>query len=648
MFQCDRRARLISCPVAEAGTIDFELARFEHLVETQRGHIVRVGGTWSTPTPRELPHPTLLAGEGEEVVRIAPLPIPGQAPPRADGESAWLATYSLPKHLFAEGRAPTCRLQPAPDVVLDLPALTLPSADSAAIFGASPPAPIAAAAAAGAPIAAPDLAAEPAAAGAPATGVRDLFLPAVRSHRRLVLAVIALAVVASLLGLAIRSPTYRASAQLLVTPLPRNEDVLEGLPELRATGDPAQAVSTVARLVKSTDTAALAARRLGGGWTAPRVLKRVSTTPRGESNVLEVQAKADGGREAARIANTFARSAVDLRDRRLRQLAGAALARANAQRAALTDPTTPDAQTLDERIAALQRIQANGDPTVGLLQVAGVPRRREGLPPWAILLLSALAGGVLGVAAAGLLDLVGPGRIDSEEALDALYPLPVLTRLPSLPRRAVTADAPQLREALRTLQVQLELEPGRHRAIMVTSASTGDGKTTTALAFAHELATSGREVIVVDLDLRKPDLARRLGVRPEHGLEHLVAGRLALADALVPVPSTPGLQLLSPAGQTDLSTLEAVARHLPDIVEGATALADYVVLDTPPVGEVSDALTFARSVDDLLIVCRIGQTKRPSFETMRDVLERVGTPPSGLVVIGGAGSQAAVLSPAYA
>ena len=174
---------------------------------------------------------------------------------------------------------------------------------------------------------------------------------------------------------------------------------------------------------------------------------------------------------------------------------------------------------------------------------------------------------------------------------------------------------------------------------MVTSASTGDGKTTTALAFATELATAGREVIVVDLDLRKPDLAHRLGLQPEHGLEHLVAGRLALADALVPATADGRLQLLAPAGQTDLSTLEAVARHLPDIVEGATALADYVVLDTPPVGEVSDALTFARSVDDLLIVCRLGQTKRPAFETMRDVLERVGARPTGAVVIGGGGSR---------
>jgi Mrp family chromosome partitioning ATPase len=641
--------------VAEAGTIDFELARFEHLVETERGHIVRVGGTWSAPDPRELPHPTLLAGEGDDRLRLAPLPIPGQDPPCADGESPWLATYSLPKRLFDEGHPPACRLELGPDVVIDLPVLVVPAAGNAEggrqVLVARPAASAVAAPDGLLPAAADETPAGPAEPAPAGKGVRDLFVPAMRSHRRLIAAVVALAVVASIIGLAVRSPTYRASAQLLVTPLPSKQDVLEGLPELRATSDPANAITTVAHLVKAHDTAQLAAARLGGGWTADGVLKRITTTPHGGSNVLEVEAEAATARESARIANTYARAAVDLRDRRIRQLAAAALANANAQRAGIADPNSADAQALDERIAALGRIQANGDPTVGLAQLASVPHSRDGLPIWAILVLSALAGGVLGVAAAALLDLVGPGRIDSEEDLAALYPLPVLTRLPRLPRRALATDAPALREALRTLQVQLELEPGRHRAVMVTSASTGDGKSTTSLAFAGELAAAGREVIVIDLDLRKPDLAGRLGVRPEHGLEHLVAERVPLADALVPVPGVPRLHLLAPAGETDLSTLEAVARHLPDIVEGATALADYVVLDTPPVGEVSDALTFARSVDDVLVVCRLGQTKRPSFETMRDVLERVGARPSGLVVIGGGGSTVTAKrsgAPAYA
>ncbi|HEY3019319.1 MAG TPA: hypothetical protein VGJ32_03960 [Solirubrobacteraceae bacterium] len=626
--------------MAEAGTIDFELARFEHLVETQRGHIVRVAGTWATPTPRELPHPTLLAGEGDEVVSVAPLPIPGQDPPRADGTSPWLATYSIPKRLFTEGNPPPCRLQPAPGTLVDLPELALPGApvDGApAVLVARPPG----AAPPRLPAPSPGRPAAPAAPAAPGKGVRELFLPAVRSHRRLAAAIVAVAVAGSLLGLAVRSPSYEAAARLLITPLPRNDTTLQGLPEVRASSDPARTVETFARLLESRQAATVVARRLGGGWNTRRVLHAVSVKPRGQSNVLDVLATADDARLAARLANLFAQTTLAVRNRRLAQLAATAQARSEADLRALPDQAGAEAQALRTRIAALQGIRTDGDPTLEVLQPAAVPRSPAGLPPPAIVALTTLAGLLLAVGAAALLELLGPGRINEERDLQALYPLPVLTRLPTLPRHRRTADAPELREAFRTLQVQLELEPGRHRVVMVTSASTGDGKTTSALGFALELASGGREVILVDLDLRKPDLAGRLGVQPKTGIEHLVAGRAPLADALVDVPGATGLELLAPAGQSDLSTLEAVASQLPDIIEGATALADYVVLDTPPVGEVSDALKFARSVDDVLVVCRIGRTPRPSFEAMRDVLERVGTRPSGLIVIGGAGAAAA-------
>lgn len=631
--------------MAEASTIDFELARFEHLVETQRGHIVRVSGTWTTPEGRDLPHPTLVAGDGDGAVSVSPLPIPGQDPPHADGTSPWLASYSIPKALFADDVVPMCRLQPAPDVLVNLPPLLVPEAAPGEFFAARPPA----RAFAEAP-AMPMLVSAPPASERPppatGKGVRELFVPAVRAHRALVLAIVGVALLGSVIGLVLRSPSYEGAARILVTPLPSKDTSLQGLPELHASSDPAQTIDTVARIVRTPQAAAAAARAVGGGWTGQRVLRRVTVSPRGQSNILEVRATADDAELAARLANAFARASLGQRDARLRALAVAEIARAQASLAGLPDKAGPEAQAVQVRVAALERVRDDGDPTLDLLQNAAVPRSPAGLPPLAVLVLTALAGLVIAIAGAALIELLGPGRLDSEDDIDAIYPLPVLTRLPVLPRRRRNPEAPELREALRTLQVQLEMEPGRHRAIMLTSASSGDGKTTTAIGFALELVASGREVILVDLDLRKPDLARRLGVSPVHGIEDLAEGRGALADMLVDVPTPSpegGLRLLCPAGDTDLPTLEAVARELPGIIEGATALADYVVLDTPPAGEVSDALTFARAVDDVLIVCRLGATRRPSFESMRDQLRHLGAEPAGLVVIG----SAAFTTPSY-
>ena len=620
--------------MADASTIEFELARFEHLVETQRGHIVRVSGRWTTPDGGELPHPTLIAGQAGDAVRINPLPIPGQDPPRGDGTTVWLASYSIPKRLFEDGRAPACRLQPAPDVLVDLPALAVP-ASSEPLVAMPPRRTLTPLPGPEAQPAAPAIAPEPEpAAAAPQRSTKDSYLAAVRSHRRLVLLIVGVAILGSIIGMAVRAPTYRAASELLISPLPRGETMIQGLTQVQVGSDPAQTVETVAKLVRSEDVAQITARRLGSGWTARRVLSHIDVAPAGSSNVLAVRATASDPDRAARLADTFARAAVDLRDQRMRAQATTALKRTNDQLATLPDKTTDEAQTLQLQIAELERIRQAGDPTLELLRGAAVPRSPDGLPPIAILVLTALAGAVIAVAAAALLDLVNPARIDTEGEMLAVYPLPVLTRIPTLPRGRRTPDAPELREAFRTLQVQLELEEGRHQAIMVTSGSSGDGKTTTAVAFALELAATGREVILIDLDLRKSDLARRLDVQPQRGFEHVIAGSVPLADALAPVPGRDRVSLLTRVDEYNPVSLEAVADHLPDIVEGATSLADYVVLDSAPAGEISDALRFTRAVDDVLVVCRLGQTRRASFETLRDLLGRIGTTPSGAIVIG--------------
>src|SRR5205823_3128106 len=117
-------------------------------------------------------------------------PIPGQDPPRSDGGSPWVATYSIPKRLFVDGKPPACRLQPAPGVLVDLPELDVPApgADGgAAVLVPRPPGPrLAVPPSAPAP-AATARAAPPA---RPGKSVGELFIPAVRSHRRLALAIV--------------------------------------------------------------------------------------------------------------------------------------------------------------------------------------------------------------------------------------------------------------------------------------------------------------------------------------------------------------------------------------------------------------------------------------------------------------------------
>jgi Mrp family chromosome partitioning ATPase len=195
---------------------------------------------------------------------------------------------------------------------------------------------------------------------------------------------------------------------------------------------------------------------------------------------------------------------------------------------------------------------------------------------------------------------------------------------------------PAVREAFRTLLIQLGPHPeGRAQVIMVTSASTGDGKTTSAVNLAAAAAASGDPVILLDFDLRKPDVGRTLGVQPGTELTGLLQPDTQLRDLLSPAPGLPALSVLTTTvAEGDVALVEALSRRLPELIADARDLCNYVVIDTAPLGEISDALRLVADVDDIIVVTKPGNTNRANFEMMRDLLERTAYTPAGFLVIG--------------
>ena len=98
--------------------------------------------------------------------------------------------------------------------------------------------------------------------------------------------------------------------------------------------------------------------------------------------------------------------------------------------------------------------------------------------------------------------------------------------------------------------------------------------------------------------------------------------------------TVPNLRILPADGEHEVLLLDSLSRRLPEILDEARSLADYVVVDTPPLGEVSDALRLVDLVDDVLIVARPGNTNRANLELMRNLMARTGRTPTGLIVIG--------------
>jgi capsular exopolysaccharide synthesis family protein len=467
-----------------------------------------------------------------------------------------------------------------------------------------------------------------------------LYLRAIRTHRLFVILVALVALGGALFYLSQREEEYEATAKVLVTPLPQDDESFLGLQLVRDSGDPTRTIQTAATLIESPAAAAAAARAAGGGVESDEVLDEiVEVQPEGESNILAVTATDEDPEGAALIANEFARAALRARQVALDAQVQAAVGETEEQLAGIVDPGDPRRAVLADRLTRLQTIEGGDDPTLSLSERAIPPDDPVGTPRPLVVALALLAGLALGIGGALLLELFDR-RLRSDHEILSVYPLPILARVPLLSRRRLRGPKqvgwfmpPAIREPFRTLAVQLDLEHSGHRSIMVSSASTGDGKTTSAINLAVAMAAAGNEVILLDFDLRKPDVGNLLNLEGVRQLD-LLDARKRLSELLVPAPTVPSLYVLpmvTVAG--DFALVETLHQKLVDFLDEARGTADYVVIDTPPLGEVSDALRVAPQVDDIVVVARVNNTERFALYILADLLERSGHQPKGYLLL---------------
>jgi Mrp family chromosome partitioning ATPase len=466
-------------------------------------------------------------------------------------------------------------------------------------------------------------------------GARAPYLRAIRSHLLLVIAIVVVAVVGALAYEKTRQPSYEASSQVLVTAV-TNSSAYVGLPVITESSiDPSRMLETATSVLKSPAVALSTANQLHGAWTQQTVTEGIEIQPLGETNILSVTGTAESATEAATLANAYAGRALALHREKLSGEAKAELEQLEAQRRSGGGVEV-------SQIAALTALTAGRDPNFSLLQEAAPPTSASGSSKKLLILLALLAGLIIGTGAATAIDFLNRNVRDEEELL-SLYPLPILSRIPSLPRG--TRDAvsfalipPRVREAFRTLQVQLPLtSSSRGRAVMFTSASPRDGKTASAVNFALVLAAAGFRVVLFDFDIRKPEIAERLGTGSEH--PDFLRADVTLGDLLVPAPSAPGLWVVGAHRHADVTPLlDTVGHRLQLLLEEAREVADYIVVDTPPLGQVSDALRVSMLVDDVALIVRTASTNRDELKHTRELLERMALVPAGLLVIGDVGS----------
>ena len=470
-------------------------------------------------------------------------------------------------------------------------------------------------------------------------GATGPLLKAVRAHRLLVALTTLAAFLGALAYLTVREPTYEATATVLVNALPQDDQTFLGLGLLRDSGDATRTTQTAATLLDTPEAAAATATELGDDWTEKKVRDSIDVAPEGGSNIVVITATATEAEVAADLATGFADATLEQRAKDLSRDVADAITLVESELNA-TNPTDPNATVLSGRLSQLQAIGETGDPTLTLQQPALIPTSPSDPGPLIVLPLALIAGLALGAGGALIRELTDRRLADADDAL-AVYPLPVLAYVPELPRKTLTGPEgsswylpPQIHEAFLTLALQLEQRQHPMKSVMITSPTRGDGKTSSAINFAVTLAAMGKRVALLDFDLRNPRVGNALGLDVAWSQADLIDPYRSLPQLLVRT-KLPTLEVLPvQAGSGDAATSEMVSRLLPQFIQQATALADHVIVDTPPLGEVSDALRLAALVEDILIVARPGSTETTHLEALRDMLERIGQRPEGYIVLG--------------
>lgn len=189
----------------------------------------------------------------------------------------------------------------------------------------------------------------------------------------------------------------------------------------------------------------------------------------------------------------------------------------------------------------------------------------------------------------------------------------------------VVAEQPSsaLAETYRRLASKLERARGGDpaRTVVVTSATASEGKTVTSLNLALAMAEErARKVVVVDADLRRPALSRRLNPAARLGLRDVLSKNAPLAHALISLRSS--RMAVLPAGEPMSNPLEVLQRESSArLLDELLDQFDRVVFDTPPVVPFSDAAILAAAADVTLLVVRAGRTARPTIERAVRALE---------------------------
>lgn len=424
------------------------------------------------------------------------------------------------------------------------------------------------------------------------------YLRVLRDYWRSTLAVLFLCVALSAGFTLLQAPTYTANSAVFLT-------VESG----GTAGELSQGATYAERQVKSYVTVATTAvvldpviDELDLDLTPNQLAKKLTITSPTSTSVIKISAQDSSPQQAAALGNAVARSLQDA----VQELS----------------PPGPDGTRM---------------VSATVIDQAVVPTTPSAPNPVTNIALGVLLGLLLGFGQALLRNILDT-RIRTNDDVERVTDAPVLAsigRLDTTADRVENATGTQWANAeayrrLRTNVGFVGLGGERRSSIVVTSSVAGEGKTQTVTNLARVLAQAGESVLLIDADLRRPQVASRMGLDSELGLSDVLSSRGTLEDLTIEV--APNLAVLTagtvPPNPSELMGSQAMAQ----LLANAESKYDYVLFDSPPLLPVTDAVVLGAQTGGAIVVSRSGKVRRPQLEGAFGLMEAGGVTLLGVVL----------------
>jgi capsular exopolysaccharide synthesis family protein len=396
-------------------------------------------------------------------------------------------------------------------------------------------------------------------------------------------------------------------------------------------------IEAVARLASTSGVADETARNLG--YPEGSLRGSITATADEGTGFMTLTVTAADAQRAATIANAAAKALNTTRQRRGVQRANSAIEGVVRDLRKL-DRGPGDAterSQLSDKLQRLRTLRAAQGSNAQVIEPAVAPAAPISPNPKRNAILAFVLAVLLGVGLVILVDRMDRRLRDADE-VEKLVGVPLLAVISNdafpggRPTKRSALAFQTLRDSLTYFNVDEALT-----VIAVTSPLKGEGKTTVATNLAVSLARANKKVILVDADLRRPQVGKRMGVSDDAGLSSVLLGA-DLEDTLQEVAPFGSQLRILPSGPKPPNPSELIgSKRMSGLLKELTEIADVVVIDTTPLLVVSDAFPLLEQVSGTVGIARLDQTPREAVQRMVEITRTAGGRIFGMVATGAKG-----------